>query len=250
MSGSPLSLWPPSNQQIAPADPPVSTAPRSAAEAKRSAKPIAFQRSTACKVLPPLTTSTSAADVFAAISSIVQSPVEEHFRLSMMQPAAAKLWVCASLNFSRSYVAVPMYKTVVCSGGLPTSRRTASHTSGSCMPSFPDPAKTPLIPPFASCGVAARAAIRGAVHRVHSTMRKLELLVVALSMRRIEPRNRAVKIPCGGDFGIPLLDYYYTLRRPSNSTHKTRPPFATAFRAPLLLLAREAPRHSCTVIPR
>jgi hypothetical protein len=60
--GSKESLWPPSNQHIAPADPPTITAPRSLASRSIVSTPNLFHRLTPNRVLPPDTAMMSAAE--------------------------------------------------------------------------------------------------------------------------------------------------------------------------------------------
>ena len=63
------SLWPPSNQQMAPAEPPIITAPRSHAAVRSLSTPSRRQRATAKSVLPPETAMISARPIAALISS-------------------------------------------------------------------------------------------------------------------------------------------------------------------------------------
>lgn len=92
-SGSIESEWPPSNQQMAPALPPVSTAPRCIASRSSASTPSRTQRSTAKSVLPPLTMMTSAAATDEASCALSgATPTSSNARTA--QPASSKRAVC------------------------------------------------------------------------------------------------------------------------------------------------------------
>lgn len=97
VSGSAESECPPSNQQMAPALPPVSTQPRAAASLSIVSTPKCTHRSTAKSVLPPETTTMSPPRKSASSVSREQSSLSSvTSTLVTVHPSSAKRTVCLS----------------------------------------------------------------------------------------------------------------------------------------------------------
>mmetsp|Transcript_1597 Transcript_1597/g.3805 ORF Transcript_1597/g.3805 Transcript_1597/m.3805 type:complete len:210 (-) Transcript_1597:392-1021(-) len=121
VSGSAESECPLWKTHIAPADPPVRTAPLSEAARRRGIMFSLFHLSTANRVLPPLAMMISAASILP-FRSDGEGDLSETSSEVMVHPNFFSSSVCLALGADKSYVAVPRYSTFGAEAPSPSRR--------------------------------------------------------------------------------------------------------------------------------